>query len=318
MDVSSITKWERFQENYNFENINICNLLSVSNNDQIGSTTVTTVAAEETEPEAEVDPEARIGSLSVEAEVYKVKLYNKYFAIKIMPLINFNSFNKNKNEILIASMVSSSSSGYFPKVYLNKLCEVYLNARTSNFYKTANLFAYADYISQSIPNDYLKRFISLFKLNKFQTIDDYYIYLESIGYKNIDLSNIHSSAHVMISELAWGDLLTYISIYYKEIDYLMIINIIRQVEQALYELHYTFHVKHNDLHTGNILIKGDLTQPTLMIHDFGKSEIYSNVVNTRSYFEQDFTHFLTKLIETFENFDMNKANYIKNLYKYLL
>ncbi len=267
IDVSAVDRWERYQYNFDYQlirNIDICDF------------TLLRVVS-------------RIGSNSVEGEVFKIFIQDKYFAMKIMPLINFASIAKNENEIRIASMVSGK---YFLRVYAHKRCEnVYFNFHTSNFYDSSMMFAYAKHISELIPKERVKRFIANFKLGKFQTVQDFQSYLNSIGYENWDLSVVSASADLMISELVWGDLATYLTLFQIDLK-----DIITQVKEALYELHYKFHVKHNDIHLGNILVR-DLDSFQLLIHDFGKSEIYTDFENTKYYFEQDFKFFVDKLEE---------------------
>jgi hypothetical protein len=69
----------------------------------------------------------RIGSESQNGEVYMTKSRQETFAIKVLPLINKNSFDKNINEITITELASQavleSRTIHFPIMYGFDLCE---------------------------------------------------------------------------------------------------------------------------------------------------------------------------------------------------
>lgn len=69
----------------------------------------------------------RIGSESQNGEVYITKSRQENFAIKVLPLINKNSFDKNINEITITELASQAvlenRTIHFPIMYGFDLCE---------------------------------------------------------------------------------------------------------------------------------------------------------------------------------------------------
>ncbi len=70
---------------------------------------------------------SRIGSDSKNGEVYLGRIEKNAFAIKVLPIINDNSFDKNRNEITIAElasqMVLENRTVHFPIIYGYDLCE---------------------------------------------------------------------------------------------------------------------------------------------------------------------------------------------------
>ena len=69
----------------------------------------------------------RIGSGSQNGEVFIGSINNNEFAIKVLPIINKNSYIQNKNELNIAELASQlvleNRSIHFPIVYEFDLCE---------------------------------------------------------------------------------------------------------------------------------------------------------------------------------------------------
>jgi hypothetical protein len=69
----------------------------------------------------------RIGSESQNGEVYISRTSRETFAIKVLPLINKNSFDKNMNEITITELASQAvlenRTIHFPIMYGFDLCE---------------------------------------------------------------------------------------------------------------------------------------------------------------------------------------------------
>lgn len=85
-----------------------------------------------------IDINQRIGSDSKNGEVYMGKIVYSNFAIKVLPIINDNSFEKNRNEIAIAElasqMVLENRTIHFPIVYGYDLCEntIFYNEKFTN------------------------------------------------------------------------------------------------------------------------------------------------------------------------------------------
>ena len=69
----------------------------------------------------------RIGSPSQNGEVYMGKINTNGFALKVLPIINDNSYDKNENEIAISElasqMVLENRTIHFPIIYDYDLCE---------------------------------------------------------------------------------------------------------------------------------------------------------------------------------------------------
>ncbi len=80
----------------------------------------------------------RIGSDSKNGEVYMLEIEDNSFALKVLPIINDDSVEKNRNEIAISElasqMVLENRTIHFPIVYGYDLCEntIFYNEKFTN------------------------------------------------------------------------------------------------------------------------------------------------------------------------------------------
>jgi hypothetical protein len=107
--------------------------------------------------------------------------------------------------------------------------------------------------------------------------------------------------HVMISELAWGDLSVYIRKYLLEgsFDYKLsiLINILIKIVKSI-KIMQEHNIIHNDLSIGNVLVKEDPTDRPLkavfLIHDFGRAKESSDE-NIKVNMKLDILYFISTL-----------------------
>ena len=267
----------------------------------------------------------RIGSDSFFAFVYKITL-NVFIkdkkvkvsaAAKIIPNIGTN--NEIDNEINIAQILSKTvyeeKSRYFPILYRVVRCE-------NTIYPFENL-----YNKPNIQNYILNKFLD--ESSKKQLIKT--IHEKDIK-NDIDIANllikkikeqkiiVTIPSVILIYELAWGDLRSYINITNKLtvnipiLTDIKLIEIIKDVIKAIITMQ-KHNIIHNDLHTGNILIlakksKNNPLKIIPLVHDFGKSEVI--VYNNREY-STDIVNFLRLLLLEIEN---NKK--FKNTISYII
>jgi hypothetical protein len=202
---------------------------------------------------------ARIGSASMDAEVYKIKFFginNEIItaALKIMPLLNFNSEINNNREISIATLASSlvlkGKSPYFPIVYSSGFCDNVTFFAVSNggkFDQKAKNFAIIRYLMRKFP-EVSTRISRLYKANL--SIPDI-IQKLTLPVSNEELTQINGQANYLVNELANQDLL-----YWSQMPHLIDEwrNIIRQVIEGIEDMGNLLKISHNDLHLGNILL----------------------------------------------------------------
>ena len=114
-----------------------------------------------------------------------------------------------------------------------------------------------------------------------------------LNLKDFIPSNVES--HILISELANCDLGYYLdecnSLDTKSNDFVFYYNILKQVFEAILDMHSRLGVCHRDLHLGNLLVleNSKSSDFQVLIHDFGKSkyssfETYSDRVMDILYF----------------------------------
>ncbi len=204
----------------------------------------------------------RIGSQSKSAEVFLLKIDNikESVALKVLPIIDSNSYIKNENEIRIAvsasNLVLEGSSIYFPLVYEFDNCE------NTIFY--SDNFNIKSSIYQRRSGSY-KSHILLSELAK----EDLYTYL----YKNMGIEGSKISEENFLK-------------------------LIKRCLKAINDLHNKLNVLHNDLHLRNFLIIEYENDIIPLIHDFGSSEICTEF-NLRLYEldKLDIEFFIERLLE---------------------
>lgn len=245
----------------------------------------------------------RIGSESTMAQVFEVEVNNYPVAVKVLPITSKESYSQIENEVNLARLASQlvleAKSKYFPIVFKpakNRkvgnsyaiLCpETYFY--NGAYYEKSRRFQEYEYLI-SLTNDEKK--ISQILSYKKKFVD------ASVVAKTLSLGPINLTGKVK-SYLLFSELASYDLKYYLQHNELTI-ELIKDIFKAIYDLHTKLNIVHNDLHLGNILIKGNpdfLTPGNLVpqIHDFGKS--YISDFNSEYDRKDDLLHLLNKLIE---------------------
>lgn len=225
----------------------------------------------------------RIGTESSQGEVYRLRIGDFEFAGKILPIISDNSIEDNENEIAIAKELSKEVTDgrtiYFPIVYASALCDNTIFSKNSLFYEDSYRYNYRSSLYNVLcQRENMNSACKKRMIHKYKSLS-----LEEL--KKIHPENIHISSHVLMSEICFSDLREYASEYTREYslqiekDESFWVSIIAHVMKGIKYLNEKMNIIHNDLHTGNILIKivdnndcltNHLTYQPL-IHDFGKS-----------------------------------------------
>ena len=244
----------------------------------------------------------RIGSISTKGIVFKKTFMfgdtNMSFALKIMPIYNSKAFMTNESEIRIASLVSdyvvSGRASCFLPVYGSAYCmELEVNPDYSDVIKDAHDYAIRLLTIKAIEDmvDIKPRFKTMLikilqnpsieingALSRIRALDAQADSIKAI-IEEIPKS-VPIAAHVLLSELVWGDLNAVVdSIYNAPPSKLMqhlekdstLLLIIRDTIYAVQVLNRELNIVHNDLHTGNVMLRvsGGIIQP--VIHDFGEA-----------------------------------------------
>jgi hypothetical protein len=215
--------------------------------------------------------ESRIGSDSMAAEVYKLDIKGELVAGKIMPITNFKSQEENKNEIKLAisasNLVVKGLSNFFPIVYGSSRCNDTIYSDDSKYIESSMEYGLKSLISELVPSK--KRFMAL---TRTKTLEETVEFTKS-NHPDVKIpEKIPIKSDVLLSELAWGDLGSFVEYTRGEMSINMWDILIGQIWLAIWDLHRLLNINHNDLHQGNILImmtsSGVITP---LIHDFGKS-----------------------------------------------
>jgi serine/threonine protein kinase len=197
----------------------------------------------------------RIGSESSEGEVYRLELKGQEFAGKILPITSDKNYEKNENEISIATELSGSP--FFPTVYASSFCQRTKYNVRSRFYEESYKYFLFEKVCEGMKKSEKTRMKYKYKNYSIEE-------LKSIFPNEIDIAS-----HILISEIAFSDMRQIAKYYYvSEKNWLrLIINVLEGIQY----LNEEKSILHGDLHCGNILIKiGETSVP--LIHDFGKSE----------------------------------------------
>jgi hypothetical protein len=253
------------------------------------------------------DAEKRIGSQSTMAQVFRVSINTHSdtaesfsVAVKVLPIINRESFIQIENEITIAKLASdftaSGKSKYFPIVYDFMLCE------DTKFYNSSGDIPYYEKSKRFQEYELL---FSLAKgdketIRKIDNLKKKFVDAEITAKKVFPNDNIVFTGKVesflLFSELANCDLKYYLNNNTLSDGELMYI--LRETFLAIYDLHTKLGVVHADLHLGNVLVKTERDSPRLLIHDFGKS--YFSDFTTEYERKDDITHFIGHFLDAFE------------------
>lgn len=245
-----------------------------------------------------INTNKRIGSESTMAQVFEVEINNYPIAVKVLPIISKESYSQIENEVnlarLASNLVINEESIYFPIVFGGNLCEeTYFYSGAYAYYEKSRRFQEYEYLL-SLTNDEKK--ISQILAYKKKFVD------ASIASRDLSLGPISLTGKVK-SYLLFSELASYDLKYYLQHNPLTI-ELIKDIFKAIYDLHTKLNIVHNDLHLGNILIKGNpdfLTpgNPVPLIHDFGKS--YISDFSSEYDRKDDLLHLLNKLIELDNN-----------------
>ena len=215
----------------------------------------------------------RLGSDSIDAEVFLVRISGVDMACKVLPVVNNKSHSKNQEEIGIAMYLSNKvrakKSQFFPLVFFNDVCEDTMFHLTSKFRTPSEKAAVVEYVLSEISNSsQKKRFNQLCK--SMDVIDDIKFCAADKGI--IVPDHVPVPSYIMCSELAWGDVGEYLKGYGSSLHIEIWQSLLLKMFCAIRDLH-NFKVIHNDLHLGNFLVliseEGLLTP---LIHDFGHSQ----------------------------------------------
>lgn len=244
----------------------------------------------------------RLGTPSMDGEVYLLQIGDVKMAGKVMPVINDKSEQKNTNEIKIATFLSNivkeGKSLFFPIVYGSALCTKTTFSNNSKFKKESDRYALIRNIIKQLEGDRRKqvRFNAYTKSGKLDTHEDIIAFVKSYDIEIPD--KIQGTSYIMLSELAWGDLGDFFIKYGDKIGYKMWNKLILQSLYAIRDLH-VLGIAHNDLHIHNMLImfeqKNGKIEFLPLIHDFGKSEIVENW--TMEMRKKDYESIINGLIE---------------------
>lgn len=193
------------------------------------------------------------------AEVYRASLDGENVAIKAMPI---TKDHVNDSEIEIAKYLSDSKSKYFPQVYLSTRCSNIVFQRPE-FTTTSSLYKLRKAVVAVNNQDTHRRFMAL--TNSSESHDAVLFQAQSMGLHVPSQVSHTGMADILVSALAQCDLKQW---RHKTHTFEEWMNVLRLVYMGIDDMQRK-NVLHNDLHEGNILLKGD----EVWIHDFGKSEI---------------------------------------------
>ena len=231
-------------------------------------------------------PEVRIGSESCEAEVFKLSIDNKDYALKVMPASTPVEIAKNIKEIDYAKAASDAvfrgESPYFAKVYDAEFC---------------NTIRHSNNESKLLPVE--------------RSVQEPCSQPEGVQGPLASFPG-----HLLVSELASGDLKQWIAL--DTTDEEGIRALLLHMIKALLYLHGTLGIVHNDLHLGNVLIINDVNCGIIpVIHDYGNSvplKVRVDMTDLRSVGTNLFTDFSM----FFSNIDLATGPRVRDLTRKLM
>lgn len=221
---------------------------------------------------------ARIGTASMSAEVYDVEYGqdNRRAAFKVLPITSNTDRDRNAREIAWATrasqLVESGASTAFPLVYGSGECNVKYS-HGSLFLRKSREFQTKQAIADALPTKrdreaFMKRFMPLRNIvaappTSLPADFPFQYYMEKDRWL----------AQVLLSELAWGDLLQFAQAFTSSYKNALIwSDIVRQGLSAIHDAQHLMNLYHNDLHWGNFLVVLSTEfKVQLLMHDFGKS-----------------------------------------------
>ena len=229
---------------------------------------------------------SRIGTPSLEGEVYALPLDRHRIAMKVMPIVDAKSVLKNKNEIEIALRASQSvrdkKCSHFPLVYAAAHCDHTVLSERSLFKRPSELWGLRSGLASKLVG--VKRKAFLIKTaqadSPVQVFEIARLFFATMDETTFAEEMWHTASDLLFSELAFSDLRQYLTDH--KLNREQWGSLIRQLVEAVEDL-TRIGVVHNDLHLGNLLVllspdpvskKG--LAPFLLIHDFGKSEVKDN------------------------------------------
>ena len=214
----------------------------------------------------------RIGSESNYGRVYQITTLNGMkIAGKILPIFSKIDEDKNVKEINIAILASNCvrelKTTHFPLVYASSLCENAIFNEEDIYYQLSAVYQ----LSKKLPN---KLQIGRYRKNNFRKYSEAKSYVEQI-IGPFDDSDIRIKTNVLLSELAWGDLAQYLKGQGNnlKIEENNLNKMYEVILQSIYDMQKYLNVVHGDLHTGNLLLSAFENQATILVHDFGESQI---------------------------------------------
>lgn len=220
----------------------------------------------------------RIGGPSAEGEVYDtyVTLPDEsfHFASKIMPITDTKSAAKNINEITIATQASdlvlNGICEYFPIVYSSNYCDNVIYNEGSALKNASTEWIYKQQLLKLTENTPLHKRAAVMVRLPLATMQSE---IESkLGRKVIFVEPKSFPAHILVSEMAWGDLNGFCKQH--TLDDQNWDRFINMIFTGIMCLQKHLSVVHNDLHFGNILVFMNFNPYGIipLIHDFGRSE----------------------------------------------
>jgi hypothetical protein len=246
----------------------------------------------------------RIGSDSKSAEVYLLEIKEQsstvpLAALKVLPIFNSNSLDKNENEIRLAlnasTLVLEGRSVYFPLVYFFDEC-------------METIFQSKEFNTKS--REYQNR------INPVNCVDE----RNTIPFVNyIDWSvNTPVKSNILISELAEEDLYVYLNKNHMNMSYEDWVKLINHCLKAIDDMHIKLNIIHNDLHLRNFLIAKSENEIIPLIHDFGSSELVNyDEIKLYSYDKLDIDFFIVSLLEFIESKNNNNSLILEKVKSYI-
>jgi len=293
--------------------VNICECYSHKNLKSYASSSPDTSPIQKTCPTIII--EKQIGSSSVAGVVYKIHIGAKPAALKVLPITDEELIEQNMKEIYIAKLLSglvlSNISIFFPIVYNSYKCNDIIYPITSKFvpdsfkyaiFKTAYDLLIKILQDNNVDLTNVKNKLNLrrFKTSNIlrdltftgtQSIHEFIQIITTAVNEKISSFNLSSENYInandikprlegdiLISELAQGDLATFIDEILNKDEILsdsIWFNIIECILKGIKDMQ-SVNVIHNDLHIGNVLVLIKNDRITMLIHDFGNSSINDN------------------------------------------
>ncbi len=274
----------------------------------------------------------RMGSPSAFSQVFELILVNlpdHKAAMKVMIVKDAMTEGRNEREMeraqAVSDLVTEGISPYFPILYGKAHCSTMRIHppsidQNSKYYDSEAIYVFKDaqeravmrriyetYFTAELPT--FEEFLSTYGKRRYALGSQQYtpFFLAALGEEKypeikkltIEL-NFPVEAHILISEMAWGDMGNYIKaglLISPRHAYLFI----EEVMRGIIALQDNLSLIHTDLHLENVLVrlvedgvKGDM-RPMALIHDFGRAESSTNLSDPREGL-WDLRRFLTEFV----------------------